>query len=83
MELKISNFEITPFPTMSIDLLLTGGDWNNTDGKIEQQKRVDILVGGIWRSANLELPFRVAYHCTVLKNDLTVVLIGGIQGPML
>jgi hypothetical protein len=85
MDVMSSNFEITPFPSTnkSIDLLLTGGDWNNTAGKIEQKKRVDILIGGSWKSANLELPFGVAYHCMILKNDSTVVLIGGIQGPML
>jgi hypothetical protein len=83
MVLKISNFEITPIPSMSIDLLLTGGDWINNYERIEQQKRVDILVGGSWKSTNLELPFGVAYHCTILKNDSTIVLIGGIQGPML
>jgi hypothetical protein len=80
MTIKSGNFAITRFPSSneSIDLLLTGGDFNNTRGKFDQSPRCDILVGGAWKSIDIDLPKEVAYHCMILKNASTAVVIGGI-----
>ncbi len=81
MTIKSGNFAITRFPSSnnSIDLLLTGGDFNNTLGKLDQSSRCDILIGGSWKSIDIDLPSKVAYHCMILKDSFTPVVIGGIS----
>ncbi len=80
MTIKSGNFAITRFPSSnkSIDLLLTGGDLNNTLGNLDQSTRSDILIGGAWKSIDIDLPIKVSYHCMILKNCSTPVVIGGI-----
>jgi hypothetical protein len=81
MTIKSGNFAITRFPSSneSIDLLLTGGDLNDTLGELDQSPRCDILIGGSWKSIDIDLPIKIAYHCMILKNGSTPVVIGGLE----
>ena len=73
-----SNFAMVMLPTG--EMLLTGGDTINTEGKIERLKRTDILIhDGTWKTTQMDLPISTAYHCMVLADNSTVLAIGGLQ----
>jgi len=79
LTIKSSNFAMVTLPTG--EMLLTGGDTDNREGNIIRLNRTDILTpNGNWVDAKMDLPKSTAYHCMVLVDDLTVLVIGGHQG---
>ena len=78
LTLESSNFAMVMLPTG--EMLLTGGDTNSGEGKSERLRRTDILLlNGTWKNAQMDLPISTAYHCMVLADNSTVMVIGGHQ----
>jgi len=48
----------------------------------EQLNTVEILTDNGWKADFPELPVKVDFHCMVLINSTTVMLIGGVQASI-
>ena len=61
---------LSPYPTKSYKLFLTGGKWSNT---------AEVLTEQGWKELPQSIPVTISYHCAVLVNSTTVMVIGGYQ----
>jgi hypothetical protein len=60
----------SPFPRENHRLLVSGGSGLNS---------TEILTENGWKNLLPPLPVTIYYHCSVLLNSSTVLLIGGLQ----
>jgi hypothetical protein len=89
-ECKIFEYgEWRPFGSMTearLDFAITKSPFGNdtklflTGGKNEQHlATTEILKKGVFKKGPVKLPVNIAFHCMVLLNNTSVIVIGGIQ----
>ena len=64
----------SPYPNQRQNLFVSGGD-NNQDFL----NTAEVLSDQGWQELAFPLPVKIAYHCMVLFNSTTVLVIGGVQ----
>jgi hypothetical protein len=69
---------ISPFSSKPSKLLVTGGYYI----KSYQLSTAEVLTEQGWKILSLSLPITIFYHCSVLYNATTVMIIGGYQNGL-
>ena len=72
-----SGFSSSPFPKVKSKIFVTGGHHNATS--VSPVSSVELLTENGWESVANPLPTPLTYHCMVLLNSTTAMVIGGVE----